>query len=51
MAEHNKDLELLKSLAKELSAVNPETSKTQIQGRLDSLTNVYSGLKDTVKEK
>ncbi|KAG7254917.1 hypothetical protein CRUP_028573, partial [Coryphaenoides rupestris] len=40
MAEHNEDLELLKSLAKELSAVNPEASKTLIQGRLDGLTNV-----------
>ncbi|KAG7276975.1 hypothetical protein CRUP_016465 [Coryphaenoides rupestris] len=39
-AEHNEDLELLKSLAKELSAVNPEASKTLIQGRLDGLTNV-----------
>ncbi|CAL8257405.1 unnamed protein product [Lota lota] len=51
MAEHSKDLEMLKTLSKELCPINPEASKALIQGRLDSLTNDYSSLKDIVKEK
>ena len=51
MAEHSKDLDTLKSLSKELCPINPEASKAQIQGKLDSLTNDYSSLKDIVKEK
>ena len=51
MAEHSKDLDMLKSLSKELCPINPEASKAQIQGRLDSLASDYSTLKDIVKEK
>ena len=51
MAEHSKDLDMLKSLSTELCPINPEAGKAQIQGRLDSLTNDYRSLKDIVKEK
>uniref|UniRef100_A0A673BHL4 Dystonin n=1 Tax=Sphaeramia orbicularis TaxID=375764 RepID=A0A673BHL4_9TELE len=51
MAEHAGDLEKLQSLSKELSEMNPDGNKTQIQSKMDNISNIFSTFKDTVKEK
>lgn len=51
MAEHASDLEKLQSLSKELSEINPDGNKAQIQSKMDNLSNIFSTFKDTVKEK
>lgn len=51
MAEHAKDLETLQSLSKELSEMSPDGNKTQIQSKMENLSNIFSTFKDTVKEK
>ncbi len=51
MAEHTRDLERLQTLCKELSEVSPDGNKTQIQSKMDNLSNIFSTFKDTVKEK
>ncbi|KAM4606986.1 dystonin [Polymixia lowei] len=51
MTEHANDLEMLQKLSTELSVISPEGSKAQIQSKMDNLTNIFSTLKDTVREK
>ncbi|XP_078016694.1 dystonin isoform X10 [Epinephelus lanceolatus] len=51
MAEHASDLEKLQTLSKELSEISPDGNKAQIQGKMDSLLNIFSTFTDTVKEK
>lgn len=51
MAEYAGDLEKLQTLSKELSEISPDGNKTQIQSKLDNLSNVFSTFKDTIKEK
>lgn len=51
MAEYGSDLEKLQALSKELSEINPDGNKSQIQSKMDDLSNVFSTFKDTVKEK
>ncbi|XP_047459839.1 dystonin isoform X6 [Mugil cephalus] len=51
MAEYASDLEKLDALSKELSEINPDGNKSQIQSKMDNLTNIFSTFKDTVKEK
>lgn len=51
MDQHASDLETLQTLSNELSEMNPDGNKTQIQSRMDHLTNIFSSFKDTVKEK
>ncbi|XP_045078903.1 LOW QUALITY PROTEIN: dystonin [Coregonus clupeaformis] len=51
LAEHDKDVEMLQKLSKELSNMGPEGSMAQIQGKMDNLSNTFNAFKDTVKEK
>lgn len=51
LAEHASDLETLQTLSKELSEISPDGNKSQIQSKMDNLSNVFSTFKDTVKEK
>ncbi|XP_069000932.1 dystonin isoform X3 [Embiotoca jacksoni] len=51
MAEYASDLEKLQTLSKELSEIYPDGNKTQIQSKMDNLSNIFSTFKDTVKEK
>lgn len=51
MAEQVSDVETLQNLSKELSEMNPEGNKAQIQSRMENLSNIFSTFKDTVKEK
>ncbi|KAJ8250314.1 hypothetical protein COCON_G00222360 [Conger conger] len=51
LLENAKDVEQLQKLSKELCEVGPEASRTQIQGRTDSLANSFKTFTDTVKEK
>uniref|UniRef100_A0A7N8Y3D6 Dystonin n=1 Tax=Mastacembelus armatus TaxID=205130 RepID=A0A7N8Y3D6_9TELE len=51
MAEHASDLEKLQTLSKELSEINPDGNKAQVQRKMDNLLNIFSTFKDTVKEK
>lgn len=51
MAEHVSDLEMLQTLSKELSEISPDGNKTQIQGKMENLSNIFNTFKDTVKEK
>lgn len=51
MAEHASDLEKLNTLSKEMSEINPDGNQAQIRSRIDSLSNIFTTFKDTVKEK
>ncbi|XP_045927365.1 dystonin [Micropterus dolomieu] len=51
MAEHASDLEKLQTLSKELSEISPDGNKAPIQSKMDNLSNIFSTLKDSVKEK
>ncbi|XP_068423332.1 dystonin isoform X15 [Clinocottus analis] len=51
MAEHARDLEKLQTLSKELSEISPDGNKTQIQSKMDNLSNIFSTFKDTVNKK
>lgn len=51
MAEHASDLDRLQTLSKELSELSPDGNKSQIQSKMDNLSNIFSTFKDTVKEK
>lgn len=51
MAEYAGDFEKLQTLSKELSEMSPDGNKTQIQSKMDNLSNIFSTFKDTVKEK
>ncbi|XP_076598903.1 dystonin isoform X2 [Chaetodon auriga] len=51
LAEHASDLETLQTLSKELSEISPDANKSQIQSKMDNVSNVFSTFKDTVKEK
>ncbi|XP_060895593.1 dystonin [Labrus mixtus] len=51
MAEHAGDLEKLQTLSKELSEISSDGNKSQIQNRMDNLSNTFNTFKDTVKEK
>ncbi|XP_070833540.1 dystonin [Chaetodon trifascialis] len=51
LAEHASDLETLQALSKELSEISPDGNKSQIQSKMDNVSNVFSTFKDTVKEK
>lgn len=51
MAEHASDLENLQTLSKELSEMSPDGNKTQIQSKMENLSNSFNTFKNTVKEK
>ncbi|XP_030603447.1 dystonin isoform X3 [Archocentrus centrarchus] len=51
MAECASDFEKMQTLSKELSEISPDGNKTQIQSKMDNLSNIFSTFKDTVKEK
>ncbi|XP_019902781.3 dystonin isoform X25 [Esox lucius] len=51
LAEHAKDVEMLQKLSMELSSMDPEGSKAQIQGKMDNLSNTFNAFRDTLKEK
>ncbi|XP_041644804.1 dystonin isoform X3 [Cheilinus undulatus] len=51
MADYSSDLEKLQTLSKELSELNPDGNKSQIQNKLDNLANTFNTFKNTVKEK
>ncbi|XP_067378593.1 dystonin isoform X6 [Channa argus] len=51
MAEHASDLEKLQTLSRELLEISPDGNKAQIQSKIDNLSNIFSTLKDIVKEK
>lgn len=51
MAEHTSDLENLQTLSKELSEMSPDGNKTQIQSKMENLSNSFNTFKNTVKEK
>nr|XP_023651005.1 dystonin isoform X2 [Paramormyrops kingsleyae] len=51
LSEHSRDIEMLKQLSTELVDMGSETSKAQIQGKLETLSNSFEAFKDTVKEK
>ncbi|CAG09425.1 unnamed protein product, partial [Tetraodon nigroviridis] len=50
MAEHVGDVETLQKLSKELSEMNPDGNRAQIQSRMENLSNIFSTFQDTVKE-
>ncbi|XP_064858700.1 dystonin-like isoform X4 [Oncorhynchus nerka] len=51
LAEHDKDVEMLQMLSKELANMGPEGSKAQIQSKMDKLSDTFNAFKITVKEK
>ncbi|XP_048863754.1 dystonin isoform X8 [Brienomyrus brachyistius] len=51
LLEHTRDIEMLKQLSTELMDMGSETSKAQIQGKLETLSNSFEAFKETVKEK
>lgn len=51
MAAHASDLEKLQTLSKELSDLSPDGNKSQIQSKMDNISNIFSTFKDTVREK
>ncbi|XP_029926299.1 dystonin isoform X3 [Myripristis murdjan] len=51
ISEHASDMETLQTLCKELASLNPEGSMSQIQSKMDNLSNTFNAFKDTVREK
>ncbi|XP_076019188.1 dystonin isoform X10 [Genypterus blacodes] len=51
MAAHANDLEKLQTLSKELSDLSPDGNKSQIQSKMDNISNIFSTFKDNVREK
>ncbi|XP_034041193.1 dystonin [Thalassophryne amazonica] len=51
IAEHAQDMEALHTLVKELSDISPDGNKTQIQSKMDNLSNIFSTFTDTTRAK
>ncbi|KAM6916493.1 dystonin [Xenentodon cancila] len=51
MSECISDIEKLQAVSKELSELSPDGNKTQLQSKMDNVSNIFSTLKNTVKEK